>query len=206
MHTSSLVQSATETSAGNSATLTRREAIRRAALFLGVALSPSLITGVLQAQTAAPAGAGAKPVYFTPQQFETVAAIAERILPRTDTPGALDVGVPAFIDLMYGKYLTADEKKTIAAGLADVDAQSVATHKTAFAKLAAAQQEALLTRVAEAAQNKEKTFFHQIKELTVVGYFTSETVGKTVLNYDPVPGRLDACIPLAQVGNRAWTK
>ena len=45
-----------------------------------------------------------------------------------------------------------------------------------------------------------------ILELTVLGYFTSETVGKTVLHYDPVPGRFEACIPLAEVGNRAWTK
>ncbi len=206
MNTSSLAHSEPEASTEEFATMTRREAIRRAALLLGVALSPSLVAGVMQAQTATAAGTGAKPVYLTPQQFETTAAIAERLLPRTDTPGALDVGVPAFIDLTYGRFLAADEKKVLAAGLADVEAQSVAEHQAGFAKLTAVQQDGLLTRIAEAAQHKEKTFFHQIKELTVVGYFTSETVGKTVLNYDPVPGRLEACIPLAEVGNRAWTK
>lgn len=206
MNTASFAPSTNGSAAGDPATMTRREAIRRAALLLGAALSPSLVAGVMHAQTATAVGAGTKPLYFTPQQFETVAAIAERILPRTDTPGALDVGVPAFIDLMYGRYLTADEKQTIVAGLADVEMQSRTAHGSGFGRLAVAQQDAQLARLAEAAQSREKTFFHQIKELTVVGYFTSETVGKTVLNYDPVPGRLDACIPLIQVGNRAWTK
>ena len=185
--------------------MTRRAAIRRAALFLGVALSPSLLTGVMQAQSL-PAAGGAKPRYLTAQQFATVGAIAERILPRTATPGALDAGVPMFIDLMFGKFATADERTVLVTGLADLESASLAENRKGFAQLEAAQQDALLRRIAEAAQAKEKTFFHQIKELTVVGYFTSEPVGKTVLHYDPVPGRFDACIPLAEVGNVSWTK
>ena len=80
--------------------LTRRDALKRAAVFLGVAISPSILNGVLRAQLAA--AAPAKPRFLSASQFGTVTTIAERILPRTDTPGALDVGVPAFIDLMFG--------------------------------------------------------------------------------------------------------
>jgi len=69
-----------------------------------------------------------------------------------------------------------------------------------------AAQDALLKEVATLSQNREKTFFHQLKELTLLGYFTSETVGKNFLHYDPIPGRFDACIPLETVGNRAWTR
>lgn len=186
--------------------MTRREAIRRATLFLGVAISPSLLTGVMQAQPAAAAGSGAKPVYLTAKQFETAGAVAERIVPRTDTPGALDVGVPAFVDLMVGKYLNSADKAVIVAGLAEVEAASMAAHKKAFAQLTAAQQDAQLTALAEASQNKARTFFHQIKEMTVLGYFTSETVGKTVLHYDPVPGRFQGCVPIAETGNRTWNR
>ena len=185
--------------------LTRREAIQRATLFLGVALSPSLLTSVMQAATPL-GGVNAKPVYLSAQQFAIAGAVAERILPRTDTPGARDVGVPAFIDLMFGKYLAAEDKQVVATGLAEVEAASLAAQKKSFLQLTDAQQDALLTTLAEASKTKVRTFFHQFKELTVLGYFTSETVGKTVLHYDPVPGRFDACIPLAEVGNRAWTK
>lgn len=188
-----------------SAAMSRREAIKRATLFFGVALSPSLLTGLMQAATA-PGAATAKPVYLSAKQFETAGAVADRILPRTDTSGALDVGVPAFIDLMYGKYLLAEDQKVVAAGLAEVEAASVAAHKKIFIQLTAAQQDAVLTTLAEASKTKTRTFFHQFKELTVLGYFSSETVGKEVLHYDPVPGRFEACIPLAEVGNKAWTK
>ena len=185
--------------------LTRREAIRRAALMLGVAISPSILAGVLRAQPV-PAGAKAKPVHLTAKAFETAGAVAERIIPKTDTPGALDVGVPAFIDLAYGDYMTDEEKRILVTGLAEVESASAAAHQRSFSQLSPAQQDSVLKRIADASQNQEKTFFHQMKELTLLGYFTSEPVGKNVLHYDPIPGRYDGCIPLSDVGNVSWTR
>ena len=182
--------------------MTRRAALKRAALFLGVALTPSLIANVLHAA----ATPGAKAVFLSPAQLDLVTAIAERILPRTDTPGATDVGVPAFVDLMLGNYSTETARKVFAAGLDEVNAASFAAHAQSFVKISATQQDAILLKIAVASQKKEKTFFHQIKELTVVGYFTSEIVGRTVLHYDPVPGRYEGCVPISEVGNVLWTK
>ena len=185
--------------------ITRREAIRRTALALGVALSPSLLSGVMSGQVATRTAADA-PTYLSSPQFATVRAIAERIIPKTDTPGAIDVGVPAFIDLMYGKYLTETEKRVFAAGLADVARLSTEQGHRGFVQLSSVQQDALLTQVAKAAEQQEKTFFHLMKELTLLGYFTSEPVGKKVLHYDPIPGRFEGCIPLSDVGNVSWTR
>lgn len=184
--------------------MTRREAIQRAALMLGVTISPSILAGVLHAQSAG-AKVG-KPAFLTAEQFDAVGAMAERIIPRTDTPGAIDVGVPAFIDLMYGRYLTADEQKMFTAGLAEIDAKCRATTKGGFSQMAPALQDSVLKGVADASKDKEKSFFHQLRELTLLGYFTSEPVGKNVTHYDPVPGPFQACIPLASVGNVAWTR
>jgi hypothetical protein len=183
--------------------LTRREAIQRAALLLGAAITPSILQGVLHAQVPA---AGAKPQFLTAAQFATAGALAERILPRTDTPGALDVGVPAFIDVIVGKYLGEPERRKLTAGLADVEARSTAAHRAAFAKLTAAQQDALLTKLAADSQDKPGTFFQQIRELTILGYFTSEPVAKNITHYDPIPGRFEGCIPLTETGGRAWTR
>ena len=174
-------------------------------MMLGLAVTPSLLTTVMQAQAAA-AGGGAAPRFLTAGQFATVAAIAERILPKTDTPGAGDVGVPAFLDLMYGRFMTDEEKAVFVAGIAEVDAASTAMRQRSFPELSLPQQDALLTKIAAASQQKEKTFFHLIKELTLLGYFTSEPIGKNVLHYDPIPGRYDGCIPLAEVGNVSWTR
>jgi hypothetical protein len=145
-------------------------------------------------------------VFLTPLHLDLVTAIAERILPRTDTPGATDVGVPAFVDLMLGKYSTENERQIFTVGLDQVNAASLAAHARPFVNISAEQQDAILMKIAVASQKKEKTFFHQMKELTVVGYFTSETVGRTVLHYDPVPGRFQGCVPISEVGNVLWTK
>ena len=190
--------------ASDSWTMTRREAIRRTALMLGAAVTPSLLTGVMHAQ--ASASNRTAPAYLTAKQFETVSAIAERILPKTHTPGARDVGVPAFIDLMYGKYMTAAERRVFADGLLEVESVGAGTNPGGFAALTPAQQDSMLKRIAEAAQGKEGTFFHLMKELTLLGYFTSEAIGKKVLHYDPIPGRYDGCIPLSEVGNVSWTR
>jgi gluconate 2-dehydrogenase gamma chain len=185
--------------------ITRREAIRRTALALGIALTPSLIDGVMNAQPVTRAVGGA-PVYLSAAQFATVRAMVERILPKTDTPGANDVGVPAFIDLMYGKYLTEEERRVFTTGLGEVEKVSADQGQRGFAQLSSVQQDALLTQIARASQEKEKTFFHLIKELTLLGYFTAEPVGKNVLHYDPIPGRYQGCIQLAEVGNVSWTR
>lgn len=184
--------------------MTRREAIQRTALLLGVTISPSILAGVLQAQ---PAGSkGGQPTYLTTAQFDAVGAMAERIIPRTDTPGAIDVGVPAFIDLMYGRYMSADEQKMFAAGLAEIDATCRAKTKVGFSQMEPAMQDNVLKGVADASKDKEKSFFHQLRELTLLGYFTSEPIGKNVTHYDPIPGPFQACIPLTSVGNVAWTR
>jgi hypothetical protein len=190
--------------ASDSWTMTRREAIRRTAIMLGVAVTPSLITGVTRAQVSSQKASA--PAYLTAKQFETADAIAERILPRTDTPGARDIGVPAFIDLMYGKYMTPSERQVFASGLDEVESGSMTANARSFSASSPEQQDRLLTTIAKVAQSRENTFFHLMKELTLLGYFTSEPIGKNVLHYDPIPSRYDGCIPLSEVGNKAWTR
>ena len=108
--------------------LTRRDMLKRAALLLGAAISPSILEGVLRAQATRATGA-ATPRFLTAKQFAAVGAIAERILPRTDTPGALDVGVPAFVDLMFGEFMTVEEKQRLTAGLTEIESASTKAHQ-----------------------------------------------------------------------------
>lgn len=185
--------------------INRREAIKRAALLLGAAISPSILSGALRAQ-APGAAASARPVFLSAAQLATAGAVVERILPKTATPGALDAGVPGFIDVMAGGYLTVEEQARLTAGLADVEARSKAAHGRGFGEIGAPQQDALLKKLATESDEISQAFFRLVRELTIVGYFTSELVGKTVLHYDPVPGRYDGCIPISEVGNVNWTR
>ena len=183
--------------------VTRRAALKRTAALLGLALSPRLLDGLVHAQAA---GAAATPRHLSAAQFAIAGAIAERILPRTDTPGARDVGVPAYLDVIFGAYLTEAEKGVWRDGLADVEARARRTQRKGFAELAPEQQDQVLKAVAADSQAKEKTFFHQIRDVTLAGYFTSEEVGRNVTNFDPLPGRFDACIPVSEVGNKSWPR
>jgi gluconate 2-dehydrogenase gamma chain len=181
---------------------TRREAIKRAALFLGVALSPSIVRGALAA-AANPVQANAgKLLGNGPRAILAVAV--ERILPRTDTPGATDVGVPAFIELLHGSYLTEEEKAQLERGLQRLEDLSQTAHRRGFTVLSADQQDGVLRTLSESADPADARCFQQLRQLTLVGYFTSKPVGTSVLQYDPVPARYQGDIPLSEVGKSAW--
>jgi hypothetical protein len=182
----------------NAALIGRREAIRRAALLAGIALSPEWLSIVGRAQTPATR------TFFTAAQGALVSAAAERILPRTDTPGAVDAGVPGFIDRFYGEFMSPAERQLLGSALDEIEKAATTAHGAPFAALTAAQQDSVLRSVAAAQQDRDPSSFGLLRSVTVLGYFTSEQVGKNVLHYDPVPGAYDSCVPIDQVGRRNW--
>ena len=197
--------------------VTRREAIRRVALLMGGAVSAPAILGVLAGCKAEPdTGVEFKPVFLTAAQAAVVAEVAEIMIPRTDTPGATDVGIAPFIDKMMKDTYSKDEQQRFVAGLADLEARTKREHGRAFLELEPAQRAALVKQVHDPAveadrestvplDQRHRPFILTMKELTLLGYFTSEPGATQVLQYRPVPGAYQACIPLAQAGNgKAW--
>ena len=144
---------ATEQTTGSG--ISRREAIRRAALLAGVVLSPEWLSLVDRVATPA-----AQTVSLTPAQATMVSAIADRIIPRTDTPGAADVGVPAFIDLLYGQFMTDAERKLLTDGLAEVEAAARSAQGGSFATLAESlRAKGIKTKLYYGARRAEELFF-----------------------------------------------
>lgn len=195
----------------------RREAIRRVALLMGGAVSAPAILGVLAGCKAEPDTAAEwKPAFLTQAQAALVAEVAEIMIPRTNTPGAKDVGIPAFIDKMMKDTYPKDDQQRFIAGLADFEAQAKREHGRAFLELEPAQRAALVKQVHDPAVEAERTselplderhrpFIITMKELTMLGYFTSEPGATQVLQYRPVPGAYQACVPLALAGNgKTW--
>lgn len=190
--------------------LDRREALRRVTFLLGGALSAPAMAGVLAGalaceRSARVPGASWTPRALSPLQGETVAVVAEHIIPETDTPGARAVGVHEFIDTMLAEYYGEAERAQFAAGLEDLDRRSHALHDVNFLAAGADQQRALLValdRESHAAP-PGPSFFRMMKELTLLGYYTSEAGATRELRYEQVPGRYEGCVPFASVG-RAW--
>lgn len=184
--------------------LNRRDAIRGAALTLGIA---SL--GLAGPAAAALQPLGWTPTALTPDQARIVDVAAELIMPATDTPGARQAGVPQFIDRAMAGYCDKAQGELLRAGLARMDADARAAHGAGFADITAPQQVELFTRYdREAAAARKQSpgqphFFPALKELVTIGYFTSEPGATLALKYDPVPGDYHGCVPLAEIG-RAW--
>jgi Gluconate 2-dehydrogenase subunit 3 len=188
----------------------RREALRRAALLLGGVLSAPAIAGVLAGCDARSAANGTwEPLALTGQQAKLVSTIAEHIIPETDTPGARAAGVHIFIDKMLAEHYPAEDKQRVLGGLATIDARTWEECDRHFLDCNAAQQRAVLVRIdheafAEVPGRREAHWFRTLKELTVLGYYTSEIGATQELRYVAVPGRADGCVPLTQIG-RAWS-
>jgi len=121
-------------------------------------------------QAATPLAAG--PAYFNQADFETISKLADLIIPRTDTPGATDAGVPHWIDFHVSSKPELQEK--FKQGLAYLDEQAHTVNGPSFRALAAEQQTALLQALNADPDTAQSGFFRTIKDLTIDGYYSSE--------------------------------
>lgn len=192
--------------------ITRREALTRVAILLGGAISAPTLAGALDVVTRGSwtVPEGWAPRTLSPSQLEQVAVLADHIIPATDTPGARAAGVQVFVDTLLTDHYPAPERDRFLAGLADVDARTRARHGKTFLECTPDQQRALLTVMDEEAYPAEKRgapppegwFFHRLKEVTVVGYYTSQIGATQELHVSPF-GAYRGDIPYSTVG-RAW--
>jgi len=192
----------------NRETISRRRALQQAALLLGGALSAPTVAGVCSTATrrawaASPAWA---PRTLSAAQLELAATLAEHIIPQTETPGARAAGVHRFVDSLITDHYAAAERDRFLAGLAAVDAQARSRYGKAFVESATGQQVALLRELDAAAyaatRGDDAWFFRRMKELTLVGYYTSEIGAMQELHVSPF-GAYRGDIPYTAVG-RAW--
>jgi gluconate 2-dehydrogenase gamma chain len=188
----------------------RRELLYRASMILGGALSSSAVAGILAGCVSGPSGAGDKQTFLSADEMRTVTAMADQIIPRTDTPGAVDAGVPAFIDRMLAGYYQDEERAVIRSGLGAVSTDAAELRGKPFAELTSDEQVALMkqydqeqydyTRRNAGVQNTAPHFFRLIKELTIVGFCTSEAGATKLMNYNQTPGPYRGDVPLSEIG------
>jgi hypothetical protein len=189
--------------------MNRREALKRTALLVGGAISLPTVSGVLSG--CQPSGSDRwSPSTLSAQQNEMVATIAQHIIPETDTPGADAAHVNRFVDaILTGSYLPPDRDRFLA-GLDAVDPQAQEAHSSPFLDCTAEQQRSLLTEMDTAVfgpdaefDPENPPFFRMMKELTLIGYYTSEVGATQELRTNIVPGYYDGCVPFDEIG-RAW--
>ena len=181
---------------------TRREAILRASAALGgtALVGQTLMLAGCEREQAvvgesqANAGIGE----FSSADIELLAEIAETILPETSTPGARAAGVGPFIALMVTDAYSPDEQQTFREGLATIDDVSRQVHGSDFINLATEHRLDIAQRLDREQYDASQSgvagprhYFRMFKELTVLGFFTSELAYNEVLEYEETPGRYD---------------
>ena len=149
------------------------------------------------------------PSHLTPPRTRVMAALAEVIIPATDTPGASEAGVTDFVAALVDGWLDDDHRDRFLAGLDTVDPAARERFGADFADCTAEQQsgyvgdlDAELTRLREdPGASVSRYFFHDVKRFTITAYFTSE-VGLAALGHRTSFRTFEGCVPLtpAEVG------
>lgn len=193
----------------------RREFLECAALLIG-GVSASQLGFSLTAEqktylASAPSFIDRNVDYLSSAQRNIIAAMTEVIIPRTDTPGAIDAGVPRFVELMAAEWFNAEERAIFEAGLKDLETRIPAQYGDSFEQLSVDKQIDIMNALESAASDtswyqlgnvqrdfiSDAPFICQMKELTAWGFFSSEIGSTQVLRYDPMPMKFDGDIPLS---------
>ncbi len=208
--------------------MNRRTALKNLSISLGYTVAAPTIFNMLSSCTAE--AEGWKPLFLSAEEKHMVTHLADIILPTTDTPGALDVNVPQFIDLIYHDIEQPQRQERFKKGAAlfakaftsQFSLEALQGDKAQFETLLASYFNLTDEATADVLKQQRITenkitpseldnyllynFLLSIKKYTTFGYLTSETVGENILNYDPIPGAFIGCISVEDLPNgRAWS-
>ena len=182
--------------------MNRRKAIQQTAYLLGGAVSASVIAGVMSG--CQPKGEPDWiPQFLTKEQATTIGEIAETILPESDTLGAKSLHLTEFIDLMLKDVFNGYEQLQFPRELAKFEEECQFFTGNSFVNSSPDERQKFLViheKKALANQQKtgEKAFISKIKELVLVGYFTSEYAITELMDYRPIPQQYEGCLDTPQ--------
>lgn len=192
--------------------MNRREAIKNTALLGGASLLTTSLFSLLQSCKSEPRLSW-QPVFLSTDHAQLISSLVDTILPKTDTPGGLDVKVDLFIDLVFSRLYDEAGQKAVMAEMDQFNEKCKLKFGKPFHELDADQRSAMLKEEEASSpkfngsiwgtavgEQKPVGFYRSFKSLAIWGYCTSQEVGMNVLNYDPVPGDYLGCVPLSEVG------
>lgn len=206
---------------------------RVAILMGGAVSAPTMIAMLEGCKSSTSAATEAANFAFSADYKNLVSEIAEIIIPKTSTPGAKEAGVGPFIEMMLKDCYKASQQEHFIKGLDSLEEEAKKVGGKSFLECTKEQQTALLTTFEQKAKEEAKAneasagkkmvdaetgltkeskgkgetpptpFFSLMKELTLLGYFTSEAGAKNALAFVEVPGRYDGCVKM-EPGQKVW--
>ena len=189
--------------------MNRRDALSRVALILGGTIVGAniFLEGCKPADKKAMTG-----LDFQPDDIAYLDEVADTILPTTaSSPGAKAAGVGTFMTVMVKDCYEERDQKIFTEGMQKLQDSCKKKNDKNFMECTPQQRHDLLIELdneqKEFNKNKKKEdpqhYFRMMKELTLLGYFTSEIGATKALRYVESPGKYEACIPYKK-GDKAW--
>lgn len=208
----------------------RRDAVKSVAFLLGGALSATTIGVFLEGCNTSTDTKGSN--LFSAEQDQMITELADIIIPTTKTPGAKAAGVGPFISMMVKDCYPKEAQDVFVKGLEDLEARSKKEYGSSFVKITVKEREQLVgklrdeTVAAQKAENEKNAaqpaakltapkpagdkygakpnFFLITRDLTLLGYWSSEIGATQALEYVEIPGRYDGCVDL-KPGQRVYS-
>jgi hypothetical protein len=187
--------------------MTRREAVIKMAVLMGASVvGPRLLAKTFGSAT---------PVDFSDADIALLDEIGETIIPATRIPGAKAAHIGAFIAMMVADCYTPATHTAFRAGLVKLPADYEARYGEKFIGGRVGNRTEFLNALDTeqrkyTSANRRKIddfaagliteeipphYFRVIRELTILGYFTSEIGSTQAVRYLEVPGRYDGNVP-----------
>ncbi len=187
--------------------MNRREALKQVSWILGGTIIGSSIFLEYGCNTTPEKGF----VFFDQRTIDLLNEIGETILPQTATPGAKEAKVGEFMDIMVKDCYTKDDQRIFSEGLKTLDQKCKELKGKEFLNCTSEERTNFLAELdneqkayMEAKKPEEPShYFRMIKELTLLGFFTSEVGATRALRYIETPGSYDGDVPYKK-GDRAW--
>ena len=182
----------------------RREILKLSSAILGYTIVGGTAAAVLSGCKADTSVVPADLDLFDKSTYDMIVDVMERIIPRTDTPGAKDANVVSYFHSRLKHFATKEESDIMLGQIKYFDEMSMGKFKKQYNDLPGAEKDEIMKMMQAEASKDEEHIFNQLKRETMVGFFTSEEGATQVLRFDPIPGRYDGCIDY-NAGDKAWS-
>lgn len=134
--------------------------------------------------------------YLSTGEEEFLEAITDTIIPKTDTPGAKELGVHHLIQKIIKDCYEESAQEAIRSGMMLTDAVSIGDYGDGFTRLNPAQRLEVLKKMSSSEYQDQKSFISSIKRLTIDGYMRSEYVMTNITKFEFAPNRYYGCVPV----------
>lgn len=184
----------------------RRTALKYTSLMTGVTLSSAFVTGFLSGCKPEITGTTYVPGLLNSAQYQFLESFTNILIPSTDSPGAVELGVPELLENIASKCYSVDQQQNFKQNVGNLMA-ALGPDKS-FTSLDIVDQQKAVKELEEGINgpfSNLKDSYQGLKGSIASAYLSTEYVGTELLEYLPVPGAYEPCIPLSSTNGKAYT-